>query len=93
LELMEHWHRILPGRIYDIQYEDLVADSERQIRKLLDYCEIDFDPACLSSHTSKRVVHTASFAQVRKPIYSSSVQLWKRYETHLQPLVAELGGT
>jgi hypothetical protein len=91
LGLMEHWDRILPGRIYDIQYENLVADSEQEIRKFLDYCEIDFDPSCLSSHDSKRVVQTASFAQVRKPIYSSSVQLWKRYEKYLQPLLAELG--
>jgi tetratricopeptide (TPR) repeat protein len=90
--LMEHWNRILPGRIYDIQYESLVADSEQQIRKLLNFCELSFDPACLSFHESKRAVQTASFAQVRKPIYSSSVNRWKRYEKHLQPLLSELGG-
>jgi len=93
LRLMEHWDRILPGRIYDIQYENLVADSEQQIRKLLNFCEIPFDPVCLSPHESKRVVHTASFAQVRKPIYSRSVQLWRHYEKHLQPLLSKLGDT
>ncbi|RLB63892.1 MAG: sulfotransferase, partial [Deltaproteobacteria bacterium] len=88
--LMAHWHRTLPGKIYDIQYEQLVADPERQIRDLLNYCELPFDPACLSFHESDRAVRTLSFAQVRKPIYSSSVQLWKRYQHQLQSLAAQL---
>jgi len=88
--LMEHWHRVLPGRIFDLRYEGLVADSEQQIRGLLDYCELPFDAACLSFHESKRSVQTLSFAQVRQPIYSSSVHAWKRYEKHLQPLVSQL---
>ena len=92
-ELMAHWHSTLPGKIYDIQYENLVADPERQIRDLLNYCEIPFDPACLSFHESDRAVKTLSFAQVRQPIYSSSVQLWKRYERHLKPLASRLGET
>jgi len=93
LELMEHWDRVLPGRIYDLHYESLVANPEQQIRQLLDFCKIPFDPACLTFHESKRAVQTLSFAQVRKPIYSSSVQLWKRYEKHLQPLISKLGDT
>jgi tetratricopeptide (TPR) repeat protein len=90
LDLMKHWNEVLPGKIYELQYENLVADSEQQIRSLLDYCQLPFNPDCLNFHESKRGVRTASFAQVRKPIYSSSVQLWKRYEKHLQPLLSQL---
>ncbi len=92
-DLMKHWNQTIPGRIYDLHYENLVANPEQQIRKLLGFCEIPFDPACLAFHESKRAVQTLSFAQVRKPIYSSSVQLWKRYEKHLQPLITKLGDT
>jgi len=90
LDLMAHWNRMLPGRIYELQYEDLVADPERQIRSLLDYCRIPFDPTCLTCHETKRGVQTASFAQVRQPIYRSSVQQWKRYQKQLQPLLSRL---
>ncbi len=92
-KLMEHWHSVLPGRVFDLQYEDLVADPERQIRRLLDHCGLDFHPDCLAFHESKRPVATRSFDQVRRPIYSDSVQGWKRYERHLQPLLEALEGT
>jgi len=88
--LMAHWIRLFPGRIHEIHYEDLVADTEGQVRRMLDYCGLPFDPACLSFHESRRAVSTLSFAQVRQPIYSSSVGLWKRYERHLQPLLDQL---
>jgi len=93
MELMAHWNQMLPGRIYELKYEDMVADSEQQIRNLLEYCQIPFDPDCLAFHESKRNVKTASFAQVRKPIYSSSVQRWKRYEKQLQPIASRLAGS
>ncbi len=88
--LMEHWHRVIPGYIYDIQYEELVADSESQIRLLLEACGLSFDKACLSFHETKRDVRTVSASQVRRPIYRDSLQLWKRYENQLSPLIEEL---
>ncbi|MES9905924.1 MAG: sulfotransferase [Sedimenticola sp.] len=85
-ELMNHWRSVLPGFIYDLSYEQLVSDNEREIRKLLEYCDLPWDEACLSSHKTQRSVATASKAQVRRPVYQDSVQLWKRYEEQLEPL-------
>ncbi len=90
-DLMDHWHNVLPGYIYDIQYEQLVADQEHQSRALIAACGLDWDDACLEFYKSNRAVKTASMAQVRSPIYNSSVQLWKRYEKELAPLIAALG--
>jgi tetratricopeptide (TPR) repeat protein len=87
-KLMSHWHTVLPGYIYDIQYEELVAEQETQTRKLIGYCGLPWDEACLSFYKSDRAVKTASDVQVRRPIYKSSVQLWKRYEKHLGPLLS-----
>ncbi len=89
-KLMSHWHTVLPGYIYDIQYEELVAEQETQTRRLIDHCGLSWDEACLSFYKSDRVVKTASDVQVRRPIYKSSVQLWKRYEKHLGPLLSAL---
>ena len=89
-ELIEYWHTTLPGFIYDIQYEDLVNDQEAQTRALLSHCDLDWDDACLEFHKTRRVVQTASMAQVRNPIYNSSVQLWKQYEKELEPLIKVL---
>jgi tetratricopeptide (TPR) repeat protein len=89
-QLMEYWHKILPGFIYDIQYEELVADQENQTRRLLEYCGLDWDDRCLSFHKSNRTVRTASSTQVRQPIYNDSVQLWKQYEKQLEPLLQAL---
>ena len=85
-DLMRHWHAAMPGVIYDIQYEELVADQENQTRKLLEYCGLPWDDACLAFHKTERRVATASLTQVRQPIYRDSVQLWKRYEKQLEPL-------
>jgi hypothetical protein len=85
-DLMRHWHGAMPGVIYSIQYEELVADQENQTRKLLEYCGLPWDDACLAFHKTERRVATASFTQVRQPIYRDSVQLWKRYEKQLEPL-------
>lgn len=84
---MKHWHNVLPaGRILDVRYEDNVADSEREARRLLDYLGLPWDPACLRFHENNRAVHTASVIQVRKPIYSNSIARWKRFENHLGAL-------
>ncbi|MEN8134053.1 MAG: sulfotransferase [Thermodesulfobacteriota bacterium] len=85
-DLMLYWHEVFPGKIYDISYEKLVNDQEVETRKLLNHCGLSWDDACLSFHKTSRRVATASAAQVRRPIYKDSVQLWKRYEKQLQPL-------
>ncbi len=85
--LMDHWHRLLPGFVHDIHYEELVADPEARTRRLLALCGLPWDETCLRFHQTDRVVKTASFAQVRKPIHRDSIQRWKRYEQPLQPLV------
>lgn len=87
-QLMQHWHKVLPpGRILDLRYEDMVADLEGQARRLLEYVGLPWDPSCLSFYENKRAVSTASVTQVRKPIYTSSVARWKRFEKHLGPLM------
>ena len=92
LDLMTYWRETLPGFIYDINYERLIADQENQIRQLLDYCHLPWDDACLDFHKTRRKVRTASNAQVRRPIYKDSVKLWKRYEKQLEPLRAAIYG-
>ena len=88
IKLMRHWHAVLPaGTIFDLHYEDLVADTGGQARRILDYLELPWDDNCLAFHQNKRHVKTASMAQVRKPIYKTSVARWQRFEKHLQPLL------
>ncbi|EED36474.1 sulfotransferase [Luminiphilus syltensis NOR5-1B] len=89
-ELMDHWDEAMPGAVLTMQYEAVVADLEQQVRRLLDYCELPFEEACLEFHNTQRAVRTASSEQVRQPIYSSSVNLWKNYATHLEGLKSTL---
>lgn len=84
--LMAHWRDALPVEIFEVRYEEMVANQEEVSRKLVDFCGLDWDERCLSFHQSKRSVRTASNWQVRQPIYKSAVQRWKRYERHLGPL-------
>lgn len=88
--LMAHWRACLPGRILDVDYEELVADQENVTRRILAHCGLDFEPACLEFHKQVGPAATASAAQVRKPLYSSSVGRWKSYQRHLQPLAGKL---
>jgi tetratricopeptide (TPR) repeat protein len=92
LDLMEYWRNTLPESIYDLSYEGLIADQEAQTRQLLDYCDLPWDDACLDFHKTRRVVNTASSAQVRRPMYKDSVKLSKRYGKQLEPLAAALYG-
>jgi hypothetical protein len=87
--LMRHWDSLFPGRIFTLQYEDLIADQEGKSRELIEFCGLDWEAACLDFHTNQAPVATASSAQVREPIYRTAVERWKRYEAQLQPL-AEL---
>ncbi len=90
--LMAHWHRALPpGRILDVHYEDVVADLEGAARRMVAHCGLPWDARCLDFHRTERNVQTASAAQVRRPIYRSSVARWRKYEAFLGPLLAELG--
>jgi tetratricopeptide (TPR) repeat protein len=90
LKLMSHWRGVLPQRILDIQYEELVAHPKSCTRTLLQACGQEFHEDCLKFHESKRPVKTASSAQVRKPVYNSSIGTWKRYEKFLGPLIEGL---
>jgi tetratricopeptide (TPR) repeat protein len=90
--LMQHWRDVLPeGAFYEVVYEDLVQDNENQTRALIEYCGLDWDDACLQSHKTKRTIKTASITQVRQPIYTSSLERWKRYDKFLDPLKEGLG--
>jgi tetratricopeptide (TPR) repeat protein len=88
--LMAHWHSILPGRILDVAYEDVVTSLEGSTRRLLDYVGVPFEPACLEFHRNPAATMTASSVQVRRPIYDSSLQQWQNYAVELAPLRARL---
>ncbi len=91
LELMRHWDAVLPGCILRVQHEDLVEDLEGSVRRMLDFCGLPFEPACLEFHQNPRSVHTASSEQVRRPISRAGLQQWKRYEPWLGALRDALG--
>jgi len=88
--LMDHWHEVLPGKVLDVQYEEVVTDLESQVRRILEYCGLDFEESCLRFHETNRSVKTASSEQVRQPIYSSAVNTWRHYESHLDALIEVL---
>jgi hypothetical protein len=91
VDVMDHWDRVLPGKVLRVQYEDVVADTEAQVRRMLDFCELPFEERCLQFHETERPVRTASSEQVRQPIYSGALQHWRNYETHLEELKEVLG--
>ena len=86
IELMNHWHAVLPGQILTLDYEDLVADLTSNVESILDYCGLDFEEACVDFHLNKRAVATPSSEQVRQPIFSEALEHWKNYEEFLLPL-------
>ena len=90
-ELMAHWNEVLPGRILRIQHEDVVEDLAGNVRRLLDFCELEFETACLEFYKTERTVHSASSEQVRRPIYREGVDQWRHYEPWLGPLKEALG--
>ena len=89
--LMAHWHAVLPGRVLDVRYEDLVDDQAGQTRRLLMHCGLPWDDACLAFERNPEAVATASAVQVREPLNRDSVGRWKRYEPELAGLRALLG--
>ena len=89
--LMDHWDRVLPGRVLCMRHEDVLADLEGSVRRILDYCGLPFEPACVEFHRTERRVHTASAEQVRRPINRDGVDQWRPYEPWLGPLKDALG--
>ncbi|CAN7522820.1 sulfotransferase [Phenylobacterium sp. LjRoot225] len=91
VELMAHFDEVLPGRVHRVFYEQMVEDLEGETRRLLDYCGLDFDPACLRFYENERAVRTASSEQVRRPIFRDGLDQWRRFEPWLAPLATALG--
>jgi len=90
--LMAHWEKVLPIKIYHLDYETTVADPRSTTRGLLHHCGLQWDENCMSHHENKRAVHTPSKWQVRQPIYSSSVGKWRRFATHLESVAERISG-
>jgi len=90
VRLMRHWHAVMPGRIHRICYEQLVDNQEAESRRLLAFCDLDWEDGCLAFEKNKHVSTTASAAQVREPIYRSSLGKWRQVQHHLQPFREKL---
>jgi tetratricopeptide (TPR) repeat protein len=91
LDLMAHWNRVLPGGVLRVQHEEVVEDLEGNVRRILDFCALQFEPQCIEFHKTVRSVRTASSEQVRQPIYREGLEQWKNFEPWLAPLVEALG--
>ena len=91
VKLMDHWERVLPGFVLRVQYEDVVADLDGQVRRLLEFCGLPFEPGCLEYYRTERSVRTPSASQVRQPIYTSGLEQWRHFEPWLGPLKDALG--
>jgi tetratricopeptide (TPR) repeat protein len=90
-ELMDHWARVLPGKILRVRHEDVVGDLAGSVRRILEFCGLDFEPSCLEFYKTERVVRTLSADQVREPIYREGLGQWRNYQPWLGPLQAALG--
>ncbi len=91
LELMRHWEMVLPGKVLRVQHEEVVDDLDGNVRRILDFCGLDFEPGCVEFHKTERSVRTASSEQVRQPIFRDGLDQWKNYESWLEPLKDTLG--
>jgi hypothetical protein len=91
LELMRHWDQALPGRVLRVHYEDIVEDVEGSVARLLEYCGLEFEPACVAFHETRRAVRTPSSEQVRQPIFREGLDQWRNFEPWLEPLKTALG--
>ena len=92
IDLMDFWREGFPNRIYDLDYEALTENQEAETRKLLGYCDLDWEDQCLEFHKTIRGINTASSNQVRQAMYKGSSEAWRKYETHLQPMLQALKG-
>jgi len=91
VEMMAHYDRVLPGKVYRVHYEDLIDEPEREIRRLLAWLDLPFEEACLDFHSNKRAVNSASSEQVRTPLFRDALERWRHYEPWLGPLKGALG--
>jgi tetratricopeptide (TPR) repeat protein len=91
LELMQHWDTVLPGKVLRIWHQDVVNDLEGNVRRILDFCGLEFEPACIEFHKTERSIRTASSEQVRRPIFREGLEQWRHYEPWLRPLQEALG--
>jgi hypothetical protein len=91
VELMKHWDAVLPGKILRVQHEDVVEDLEHNVHRILDFCGLEFEPACIEFYKTERAVRTASSEQVRQPIFREGLDQWRNFEPWLGPLKAALG--
>ena len=87
---MNHWENIFKNKIFNLSYEELIKDQKGTTQKLLDYCNLEWDENCLNFFNSQSSVRTLSTAQVRRPIYNSSIKSWKKYKELLRDMVSEL---
>jgi len=88
--VMDHWDAVLPGKVLRVQYEDVVENTDEQVRRMLDFCDLPFEESCLQFHQNERAVRTASSEQVRQPIYAGALEHWRNYEPHLAALKTSL---
>jgi tetratricopeptide (TPR) repeat protein len=93
LALMAHWNKVLPDFVLTVNHEDVVDDLEKQVRRILDFCDLDFEQSCLEFHKTKRHIKTPSSEQVRQPIYKSATEQWRHFEQYLAPLKKALNET
>ncbi|MFT7527383.1 MAG: tetratricopeptide (TPR) repeat protein [Arenicella sp.] len=91
VDLMEHWDQVLPGFVLHVQHEDVVNDLDTQVRRMLEFCNVPFEEACLKFHQTERNIRTPSSEQVRQPIYRTGLEQWKNFEPWLEPLKEALG--
>ena len=91
IEMMEHWHEVLPGKVLDVHYEENVQDLETQVRRILAHCGLPFESQCLRFWETERAVRTASSEQVRQPLYTDALGKWRRYDPHLEVWKEQLG--
>ncbi len=85
--MMDHWHAVLPGKVLTVQYEEVVTDLEGQVARILEYCGLPWEDACVNFHETSRPVRTASSEQVRQPIYTKAINFWRNYEENLDELI------
>ena len=91
LKIMRHWDKVLPGKVHRVIYENMVEDTENEIRNLLKFCELDFEENCLNFYKTKRTVRTPSSEQVRQPIYNKGIGQWRNFDNWLDTLKKTLG--